>query len=127
MDTTLDPDSGSAVIETSPANAPFNAIVMSALPKNSLEAIMAAISPPAAAILVFTKTCATALASSMLLSLSSEPPLNPNQPNQRMNVPRVASGMFEPLIGLIDPSGLYFPARGPSNITPAKAAAAPHM
>lgn len=90
------PDSGSAVIETKPARAPFNAIVKSALPNMMRARISAAIKPPAAAILVFTNTWATALASSMLLSLSSDPPLKPNQPNHKMNIPSVARGMLEP-------------------------------
>ena len=127
IDSTLVPDSGSAVMDTNPANAPFSAMVRSALPNIARARTNAAIKPPAAAILVLTNTCATALASSMLLSINSEPPLNPNQPNQRMNIPNVAKGMLEPGIGLISPLGPYLPLRGPNNNTPARAAAAPHM
>ena len=77
--------------------------------------------------LVLTNTCATALASSTLESLSSEPPLNPNQPNHSTNMPNVASGMLQPGMAFTWPLGPYFPDRGPSRMTPASAAAAPHM
>ena len=50
---------GSAVIATSPANAPFKAIVKSALPNHILAKIRAAMVPPAAAALVFRNTMAT--------------------------------------------------------------------
>ncbi len=90
---------GSAVIDTSPASAPFNAMVRSAFPKDSFATNSAATRPPAAAIFVFTNTRATAFASSIFDNFSSEPPLNPNQPNHKMNIPSVASGMFAPGIG----------------------------
>ena len=119
---------GSAVIETRPASAPFRAIVRSALPPPKIsEAKRAAIAPAAAAVFVFTKIKATALASSTLLTINSEPPLNPNQPNHKMNVPSVAKGMFAPGIALTVPSSLYLPLRAPRSITPASAAVAPHM
>ena len=118
---------GSAVIETRPASAPFNAMVRSDLPNANRAAIKAATKPPAAAMLVLTKTRATAFASSIFDSFSSDPPLNPNQPNHKINMPSVAKGILAPVIGLTLPSALYFPALGPSRITPASAAAAPHM
>src|SRR6056297_3695549 len=118
--------SGSAVIATRPASAPFSAMVRSDFPNISRAVISAATTPPAAAILVLTNTSATALASPISDSLSSEPPLKPNQPSQRMKVPSVASGMLAPGIALILTSATYFPLRAPSSNTPASAAAPPH-
>ena len=126
IDQNAEPESGSAVIATRPANAPFSAIVKSALPNQARARISAATRPPQAAMLVFTNTCATAFASSTLEIFSSEPPLKPNQPNQSTNMPSVAKGMLQPGIAWTWPFGPYLPLRGPSRMTPAKAAAAPH-
>ncbi len=115
---------GSAVIATRPARAPLRAIVRSAFPNHACERRSAATSPPAAAMLVLTKTIDTAFASSILLILSSEPPLNPNHPSQRMNVPRVARGRFAPGMALTLPFS-YFPFLAPRRRTPAIAAEAP--
>jgi hypothetical protein len=43
---------------------------------------------------------ATLLADSTSETLSSEPPLKPNQPSHRMKVPSVASGRFAPGMAL---------------------------
>ena len=118
---------GSAVIATRPANAPLSAMVKSVLPNNKREVIIAAMTPPAAAMLVLTKTSATELASPTSDIFSSEPPLKPNQPIHRIKVPKVANGMFAPGIAFALPSALYLPLRAPSTITAANAAAAPHM
>ena len=83
--------------------------------------------PPEAAALVFKNTIATALALSTEAVASTEPPLKPNQPIHRMNVPNVAIGRFAPGIALIWPLGPYLPLRAPSKITPASAAEAPAM
>ena len=117
---------GSAVMATSPASAPFSAIVRSALPNQSRDSSNANTNPPAAAIFVLTKTSATELASLTSETLSSEPPLKPNQPSQRINVPSVASGRLQPGMALTCPPGPYLPLREPSSSTPASAAAAPH-
>ena len=116
---------GSAVIATSPASAPFRHIVRSVLPKSSLAVIMAAMSPPEAAALVFRNTFATSLATPIPPSFSVDPPLNPNHPIHRIKVPRVASGRLAPGIAFMAPDSWYLPVRGPSNRTPARAAAAP--
>ena len=113
------------MIATSPANAPFNAIVKSALPKRTRASNNAATPPPAAAILVFIKTTATAFALSTVAVANTEPPLNPNQPIHRINVPNVANGKLQPGIALILPSLVYLPLRAPSTNTPANAADAP--
>ena len=60
--------------------------------------------PPAAARLVFIKTTATALASSRTDAVAStEPPLKPNQPSQRIRVPSVARGRLQPGMALTSP------------------------
>src|SRR5690606_5996751 len=87
----------------------------------------AAIRPPAAAALVLRNTIATELALAMSPSLSTEPPLKPNQPIHRIKVPKVASGRLAPGKALTSPLGPYLPLRAPSRITPASAAAAPAM
>ena len=56
---------------------------------------------------------------------SCEPPLNPNQPNQSMNVPIVARGRLEPGIGFTEPSSAYLPERAPMMIAPVNAAQPP--
>ena len=79
----------------------------------------------AAAAFVFTNTKATALASATFETISSEPPLKPNQPNHKINVPSVAKGILAPGIAFIFPF-TYFPFLAPRRKTPASAAAAPH-
>ena len=116
---------GSAVIDTKPPIAPFNAIVRSDLPNITLDSNNAPMTPPAAAKLVFTNTIDTAFASATLEIINSEPPLNPNQPNHKINVPRVASGRLAPGIAFTLPS-VYLPFLEPRTSTPAKAATAPH-
>ena len=91
-----DGSAGSAVMATKPANAPLRAIVRSALPNITRATRSAAINPPAAAALVFRNTFATSFATPMPPNLRVEPPLKPNQPIQRINVPSVASGRLAP-------------------------------
>ena len=88
--------------------------------------INAAITPPEAAILVFRNTWLTFIAAASLLIISSEPPLNPNQPNQRIHTPKAAIGIFDPGMGTDKPLAVYLPFLGPRTRTTAKAAAAPH-
>ncbi len=116
---------GPAVIATKPAIAPLITMVTSLLPVRTRLTINAPITPPAAAMFVFKNTWLTAIALASSLITNSEPPLNPNQPNHRINTPRAAKGMFEPGIGLIDPLTPYFPFLGPSKLTTPRAAAAP--
>ena len=117
--------SGPAVMATRPASAPFSAMVKSALPNRSLATIRAAITPPAAAALVFRNTSATRLELAISPNFNTEPPLKPNQPIHRMNVPSVASGRLAPGIALTCPFLPYLPLRAPSSNTPDRAAAAP--
>ena len=77
---------------------------------------------------VFMNMVDTAIASSAVPIANCEPPLNPNQPNHRINTPIVTSGIEEAangLTGLGDPAFANLPILGPSNIAPAKAAAPP--
>ena len=63
-----------------------------------------ATTPPAAAILVFKNTWLTAVALLTSDTLSSDPPLKPNQPSHKIHAPRAAIGIFEPGIELTEPS-----------------------
>ena len=105
--------------------APFNAIDRSIFLYISCDRIIAATTPPHAAILVLTTTIDIAEASAALPRASCDPPLNPNHPNQRIKVPRQAKGIFAPAIGVIFPSEPYLPALGPRIKHPVKAAHPP--
>jgi len=96
--------SGSAVIETRPASAPFRTIVTSTFLYSSWVRIITVTTPAHAAMLVLTKIFDTSLTSLTVPIASCDAPLKPNQPSHRMNVPKVASGMFEPGKTLILPS-----------------------
>ena len=116
--------SGSAVIDTRPASAPFRTIVRSAFLYMICVTASATTAPDAAAMLVFAKMRPMSVMSPTVPAASCDPPLKPNQPSHRMNIPNVASARFDPGIGMVLPS-LYFPIRGPSTIAPAKAAQPP--
>ena len=81
---------GSAVMETRPANAPFRIMVRSGL-RYSICVRIATIAPPAAAAFVLAKTEMSATSPIDPIA-NCEPPLKPNQPIHRINVPNVASG-----------------------------------
>src|SRR6056297_692067 len=117
--------SGSAVIETRPARAPFRTIVRSGFLYISCVRISAVTAPAAAAMLVLAKMRDTSETSPTVPIASCEPPLKPNQPSHRMNVPNVASARLEPGIGWTLPSLSYLPRRGPSTMAPARAAQPP--
>ncbi len=87
---------GSAVIATRPANAPLSVMVKSALPNIKRATIKATSTPPAAAAFVFKNTIATVFELAISPNLRTEPPLKPNQPIHKMNVPSVAMGRFAP-------------------------------
>ena len=108
--------SAPAVIPTRPARQPFKAIERSGFLDTIQETIMAPTMPAAAARDVVTITSDIGPGSAD----STEPPLNPNQPNHSNNTPIVASGMLCPGIGFI-PDFVYLPRRGPSNIAPTRA------
>ena len=117
--------SGSAVIDTRPASAPFSTIVRSTLLYIIWLRISATTAPAEAAMLVFTKMRLTSATSSMVPIASCEAPLKPNQPIHRMKVPSVASARLLPGIGCIRPSVRYLPRRGPRTMAPASAAKPP--
>ena len=54
-------------------------------------------------------------------------PLKPNQPKNRMIVPRMAIGMWWPGMAIGVPSFLNLPMRGPITIAPASAEKPPTM
>jgi hypothetical protein len=74
---------------------------------------------------VLAKIRDTSAASPTEPMASCEPPLKPNQPSHRMNVPSVASARLEPGIGVTRPSAPYLPLRAPRMIAPVSAAQPP--
>src|SRR6185503_7417649 len=84
-------------------------------------AIEAPITPAAAASWVFSITSPKKEADVSKV----EPPLNPNQPIQRMITPSPTSGIEWPGIARGEPSAAYLPIRGPSRNNAAKAPTAP--
>src|SRR6056297_4251738 len=85
----------------------------------------AATAPDAAAMLVLAKMRLTSVMSPTVPAASCDPPLKPNQPSHRMNVPSVARARFDPGMGFTLPSLPYLPRRGPSTMAPARAAQPP--
>ena len=70
----------------------------------------------------------TAIASSAVPIANCDPPLNPNQPNHKMNTPIVTNGIDEAANGFSGagaPDFKNLPSLGPIIIAPAKAAAPP--
>ena len=79
-----------AVIATSPASMPLAIIPGSGLPVRRVIQSMAMIAPNAAAIAVLVATVANCTS----VAANVDAALKPNQPNSRMNVPRIAIGMW---------------------------------
>ena len=77
--------------------------------------------PPAAAMFVVRTTSGKRPSN----ALSVEPGLKPNQPSQRMKMPKPNSGMLWPGIARGLPSGPYLPLRGPRCSRAARAPVAP--
>ena len=65
----------------------------SVLPVKNLVINALAITPPQAAKFVLIKILAIAVASSTVPKASCDPPLNPNQPNHKINTPIVTNGI----------------------------------
>ena len=110
-----------AVMATSPASMPLQAIVMSGLPNRKYQTSSAAAEPATAARLVLTAT--TEMRRSVAPSV--EPGLKPIQPNRRMKVPittytRLWAGKARGF-----PSLPYLPRRGPRMTASAMAAKPP--
>ena len=116
---------GAAVIETSPASAPFRPANRSMRPKIGRDTMSAATTPAAAARLVLTSTLLMATASAALPRASCEPPLNPNHPSQRISTPKVTTSTLDGGVDLTLPSLRNLPSRGPMISRPAKAAQPP--
>ena len=77
---------------------------------------------------VFINIFDTAIASGAVPIANCEPPLNPNQPNHRINIQIVTKAIEDAakgFIGAASPLFVNLPNLGPSNNTPAKAAAPP--
>ena len=78
--------------------------------------------PPAPAKNVLIKIFDTAIASVAVPIANCEPPLNPNQPNHKINTPIVTNGIDEAAKGFRGagaPDFLNLPSRGPIIIAPA--------
>ena len=105
---------------TSPAMTPFSAMLASGFLNIHQEVIIAAIAPAAAARLVVVAMWAMSATAPMVL-----PGLKPNQPNQRINTPRVARGMLCPGMTFAVPSPLYLPILGPNITAPVSASQPP--
>src|ERR1700691_3739635 len=98
-----------AVIATSPASIPLQAMVMSGLPKSLYHRSIAAAEPATAARFVFTAT--TEMRRSVAPSV--EPGLKPIHPKSRRNVPVTTNTMLEAGNARGFPSAPYLPSRGP--------------
>src|SRR5262249_24006771 len=113
-----------AVIATSAAIAPFSIIERSGFLITIHEVRTAPSTPAAAARFVLSATYEKN-PTPPKSTLSVEPGLNPNQPNQRMITPSGGNAMLCPGIALDLPSLAYLPIRGPSSNAPARPASAP--
>jgi hypothetical protein len=82
-------DAQELVIATRPARAAFKLMPASGLPNLIQDVNMARTAPVVATRWVLTKIMAMSLLAAVV-----DPGLKPNQPNQRINTPRAASGMF---------------------------------
>ena len=119
---------GSAVIATNPPIHPLSIWITSVLPNPNLVVKAAAITPPAPAKNVFINIVDTAIASTAVPIASCEPPLKPNQPNHKINIPIVTNGIDEAAKGFNgagEPDFVNLPNLGPKIIAPANAAAPP--
>src|SRR5579864_8597266 len=112
-----DTNAQGAVIATSPANIPLQAIVISGLPKRKYQMSIAIAEPATAARFVFTAT--TEIRRSVAPSV--EPGLKPIQPNSSRNVPVTTYTMLCAGKTRILPPGPYLPRRGPRMIASAMA------
>src|SRR6056300_1118245 len=110
---------------TKPAKAPFRIMVKSGFLYSSCVSNRTATAPPAAAAFVFEKMREISATSPTDPMANCDPPLNPNQPIHRINVPKVASVRFEPGIGTTRPPLAYLPIRGPKISAPVSAAQPP--
>ena len=108
-----------AVTATRPARDPFKDMETSGLPFLIHVKIIALTVATAGATVVVAKIC-----DNCIVSVAAAP-LNPYQPNQRMNTPRAPIKILCPRIGLAFPFLSYLPIRGPSIAAPMKAVIPP--
>ena len=105
---------------TKPARHPFSIMERSGFFCMNHEAAIADRSPAAAERAVVVNTYATIVVSAE----NTDAPLNPNQPNQRRNTPRVANPKLLPGIAWVFPF-TYLPILGPTSSAPISAAQPP--
>ena len=110
-----------AVLAASPANMPLQIAPTSTLPLVA-QVIASAVSIPA--VLESIADTATTLKRTSVAA-RVEPALKPNQPNARINVPKIPSGKLWAVKLRTVPSRPYFPMRGPSTKTPINAITPP--
>ena len=96
---------------TRPARVPFSIMLRSGLPR-AIQAVAVAVRHPAAAAMLVLSATAVMPATSAAMVL---PGLKPNQPSQRMSVPRVAKPMLWPGIGWTRPSLPNLPEARPED------------
>ena len=109
-----------AVMPTSPASTPLAVMATSRWPVRSHTTAPAVTAPAAAASMVVTATRITTASAA-----SSEPALNPNQPNHSTSTPTTTNATLCPGIVRGLPSRPYLPMRGPRKIAPIIAAQPP--
>ena len=112
--------SAPAVIPTRPPRIPFRNMVRSRFLYIAVETRKATTPPEAAARQVVTRVREVSSGSAD----STEPPLKPNQPSQRISTPAVARGMLCPGMAMGLPS-LNLPIRAPRSQTATRAAHPP--
>ena len=110
------------MIPTNPANAPLSVILTSGFPE-IIEVYIAAIEAAPA-----DKVVVTAIAArSTSTAAKADPTLNPYHPNHKINTPNAPATIELPGRGNGVPLSSYLPIRGPTIITPARAANPPTM
>jgi len=106
-----------AVILTRPAKTPFESEDTHSTWSTIIVKIKTVRPPQAAEIVVFMHTVwITTLLSPV--APRADPPLNPYQPNHRMNVPNTTRPTLCGLNSSLSVSGSNLPMRGPRNIAP---------
>ena len=116
-----------AVMATRPAREALKVMETSGLPYRHQVKIIVTTVAMAAARFVFMKTREAEAASSAVLMATVEPPLNPNQQNQRMKTPRATAVMLWPRMALGLPFLSYLPMRGPRSAAPRQAIRPPTL
>ncbi len=114
-----------AVMATKPARAPLSVMETSGFLYLSQVKTMVAVAAKAAARFVVTMMVAVDTMASSAVSEREDPPLKPNQQNQRMNTPSAPRVKLCPGIALAPPFSSYLSILAPRIFAPQKAATPP--